>query len=154
MDTCVQFSVFLANKPGAFTRVFRELAKAKVNVTALTMMDSVEHGVLRMIVSAPELARPVFSQLNIPVTETEVLAVTLPNKPGAAADLCDRLSAKRINIAYMYCTGGVRGRNTVVVVRVPNIQKAIKAINSTRTPRRDMKIKLRRPTTRKKKRMK
>jgi len=152
MESCIQFSVFLANKPGVFSQVFRELAKAKVNVTALTMMDSVEHGVLRMVVSDPKLARSVFQQLNIPVTETEVLSVTLPNKPGAAADLCDRLSTKRINIAYMYCTGGVRGRTTVVVVRVPNIQKAIKAIEANRMPRRDMKIKLRRPTTHKKKR--
>ncbi len=152
MESCIQFSVFLANKPGVFSQVFSELAKAKVNVTALTMMDSVEHGVLRMIVSDPKQARSVFKQLNIPVTEAEVLAVTLPNKPGAAADLCDRLSKKKINIAYMYCTGGVRGRNTVVMLRVPDIKKAIKAIDGNRAPRRDMKIKLRRPTTRKKKR--
>ena len=145
MDRCVQFSIFLVNKPGVLNQIFRELGKSKINVRTLAMMDSVEHGVLRMIVNDPDEARSVFKKLNIPVTETDVLAVTLSNHPGAAADLCDRLSTAHMHIGYMYCTGGARGGKTVVVLKVPDIKKAIKVLEDTKNNRRDMKVKLRRP---------
>lgn len=147
MEKHVQFSFFLVNKPGVLSRIFREMAKAKVNVKALAMMDSMEHGVLRMVVDDAQAARGVLSGLSIPVNEAEVLAVTLPNRPGAAADLCERLSEAHINIGYMYCTGGAAGGKSVIVLKVPDIQKAMKVLdtNHVRGPRRDMKIKLRRP---------
>ena len=146
MEKYIQFSFFLVNKPGVLTRIFRDLAKAKVNVKALAMMDSMEHGVLRMVVDNPAGARRVLAGLSIPVNEAEVLAITLPNRPGAAADLCERLSESHINIGYMYCTGGAAGGKSVVVLKVPDIAKAMKVLDSNhRAPRRDMKIKLRRP---------
>lgn len=145
MERCVQFSIFLVNKPGVLTQIFRELAKGKVNITNIAMMDSMEHGVLRMIVDNPAAARPVLAKLNIPMAETDVLAVTLPNRPGAAADLCERLADAHITISYMYCTGGAVGGKTVVVLKVPDIKKAVKVIEGGKNTRRDMKIKLRRP---------
>ena len=148
MDKYTQFSVFLVNKPGVLSQIFSDLAKAKINVTSIAMMDSMEHVVLRMVVEDPSEARPVFQSLNIPVKETEVLGVTLPNRPGAAADLCERLATNHIHVGYMYCTSGVRGGKTLVVIKVPNIAKAIKVLGATKTTRRDMKVKLRRPATR------
>jgi hypothetical protein len=146
METCVQFSVFLPNKPGVLSQVFRELGRAKVNITNIAMMDSTEHGVLRMVVDNVPVARSVLAKLNIPVTEAEVLAIELPNRPGAAADLCEKLSGAHINIGYLYCTTGGRSGRTTVVIKVPDNRKAIKVLeNSTKAPRRDMKIKLRRP---------
>lgn len=146
METCIQFSIFLANKPGVLTQIFRELARVKVNITNIAMMDSTEHGVLRLIVDEPDVARHVLANLNIPVNETEVLTVELPNRPGAAADLCDKLSASHINVGYLYCTSGAKGGRTTVVIKVPDIKKAVKVLeNSTKTPRRDIKIKIRRP---------
>jgi len=146
MERQIQFSIFLVNKPGVLSQIFRELARARVNITNIAMMDSTEHGVLRLVVDDPASVRPVFARLNIPVSETDVLAVALPNRPGAAADLCDRLAASHINIGYMYCTGGAAGGRTVVVLKVPDIKKAIKVLeNGGKAPRRDMRIKLRRP---------
>lgn len=146
MERQVQFSIFLVNKPGVLSQIFRELARAKVNITNIAMMDSTEHGVLRMVVDDARAARAVFAKLNIPGDETEVLAVALPNRPGAAADLCDRLAAAHINIGYMYCTGGAAGGKTVVVLKVPDLNKAMKVLeNGGKAQRRDMKIKLRRP---------
>ena len=147
MEKYVQFSIFLVNKPGVLSQIFRELAKSKINVTSLAMMDSMEHGVLRLIADNAEAARPVFQKLNVPVTETDVLGVTLSNRPGAAADLCDRLSAAHVHIGYMYCTTGARGGKTIVVLKVPDIKKAIKSLESPRATRRDMKVKLRRPAS-------
>lgn len=145
METRIQFSIFLVNKPGILSGIFRALAKAKVNVTGIVMMDSMEHGVLRMTVANPTEARPVFLKLDVPVTETEVLAVPLANRPGAVADVCERLSAAHITLGYMYCTTGGRGGKTYVFLKVPDIKKAVKALDGTRNTRRDMKVKLRRP---------
>lgn len=145
MEKRVQFSIFLVNKPGVLSQIFRELAKAKINVTSMVMMDSVEHGVLRMVVEDAQTARALIKNTGIPVTETDVLAVTLSNRPGAAADLCERLSAAHITIAYMYCTTGNSGGRTVAVLKVPDIKKAIKVLEAGKTKRRDMKVKLRRP---------
>ncbi len=149
MEKCVQFSVFLMNKPSALSRIFRELAKAKVNINALAMMDSMEHGVLRLIVADPTAARNVLQTLNVPATETEVLTTTLSNRPGAVADLCDRLSAAHVRIGYMYCTSGAKGGKTTVVLKVPDMKKAMKVAEAQKPTRKDMKIKLRRPTAKK-----
>ncbi len=145
MERYLQFSIFLVNKPGVLSMIFREIAKAKINITSIAMMDSMEHGVLRMIVDDPSATRSVLKRLDIPVTENEVLGVTLPNRPGAAADLCDRLASKHVNIGYMYCTAGVQGGKTMVVIRVPDMKKAVKVLEGAKNKRRDMKIKLRRP---------
>lgn len=151
MEKCVQFSFFLVNKPGVLTQIFKELAKAKVNIKAIAMMDSMEHGVLRMVVDDPAAARPVFHRLSVQVTEADMLAVTLPNRPGTVADLCERLASKRINIGYMYCTTGAKGGKTQALLKVPDIAKAIKFLETNgRNPRKDMKVKLRRPTARRK----
>ena len=148
MEKCVQFSIFLANKPGVLSRIFRELGKAKVNISTIAMMDSMEHGVLRTIVDDPSTARSVFQKLNVSVSETEVLTIALPNRPGAAADLCERMAAAHISIGYMYCTGGAKGGKTTMVLRVPSIKKAMKILEDVKAPRRDMKVKLRRPAAR------
>ncbi len=148
MEKITQFSIFLVNKPGVLSQIYRELAKAKVNVTGITMMDSVEHGVLRLMVNDPAAARPVLAKLNVPITETDVLAVTLANRPGAAADMCERLADAHIHIGYMYCTTGTRGGKTTAVVKVPDIKKAIKVLEKQKSTRRDMKVKLRRPARR------
>lgn len=145
METCVQFSIFLVNKPGVLSSIFRELAKAKINIRSIAMMDSMEHGVLRLIAEDPAAVRPIIQKLNVPATETDVLAVTLPNRPGAAADLCERLSSAHITIGYMYCTVGAKGGKTLVVLKVPDMKKAMKAAGAAKSTRRDMKVKLRRP---------
>ena len=149
MEKCIQFSVFLVNKPGVLTQIFGELGKAKINIMALAMMDSVEHGVLRLVVDDDATARSIFKNLNVPVKETDVVAVTLSNRPGAAADLCDRLSSAHMTIAYMYCTGGARGGKTTMVLNVPDIRKAMKLLDGAKDNRRDMRVKLRRPVARK-----
>lgn len=145
MEKLKQFSLFLADKHGSMTQIFRELAKAKINITGMALMDSMEHGVLRMIVSDPPAARSAFQRLNVQATETEVLAVGLPNRPGAVADICEKLSAAHVAVGYLYCTTGARGGKATVFLKVPNIAKAVKVLENSKQTRRDMKVKLRRP---------
>ena len=147
MQIETQFSVFLVNKPGVLAQVLGELAKTKVNIAAMTMADTTEHGVLRLIVDNPAEARQVMKKLSIPVTETEVLSVDMPNRPGAIADLCGKLAAEHVNISYAYATAGAPGGKSKVVVKVADMNKA-KAVLQTQGPRRRQTTLGRRPRVR------
>jgi hypothetical protein len=126
-----QFSIFMVNKPGVLARVLGEFARAKINVTALTMMDSVEHGVLRVVVAAPEKAKEVLSKLNMPYNQTEVLCVTLDNKSGALAAVAEKLAKNHINISYAYCTAGAKGGRTTGVLKIADVKKAMRLLQQS-----------------------
>ena len=140
-----QFSVFLANKPKVLAQVCQELARAKVNIQAMSMMDSVEHGVLRIVPADAQKARKVMHGLGLQIQETEVLCVTMPNRPGAMADLLIRLASVHIKLSYAYVTSGVAGGKTIAVMKVNNMAKAQKALENRKSGTRDMSSKLRRP---------
>lgn len=129
MEIVTQFSIFLINKPGILAQVLNELAREKVNIIAMTMMDSVEHGVLRLVAAQPDHARTILKNLSVEVNESEVLCLTLPNKPGALADVATRLSAEHININYCYVTTGARGGKTTGVLKVADLKKAMKILS-------------------------
>lgn len=146
MQLVMQYSVFLENKPGLLAQVARQLAKAKINVLAMTMMDSSEHGVLRMVVgNGKDAFRQAIGGLNLPMTETEVLLVDMPNRPGSLAEVCGRLAEAHINISYAYCTTGAPGGKTNGVFKVADIKKAMKVLAKAAPKHRDAKEKIRRP---------
>ena len=119
MYTAPQFSVFMVNKPGVLARVLGEFAKARINITAITMMDSAEHGVMRVVFEKPEAAREVLTKLNMPYNET-----------GALATVAEKLSKGHINISYAYCTAGGRGGRTTGVLKVSDVKKAMKLLQN------------------------
>ena len=131
----VQFSVVLANKPGMLGRVVQHLADRKVNLLAVSMMDSTEHGVLRLVAEEPDLARKSLSEVDATHTETAVITSTLPNKAGALADLVERLDQEHIQVHYAYGTSGARNGRGLGVFKVSNPNKAIQVL-SERRPRR------------------
>jgi hypothetical protein len=136
MQTETQFSVFLVNKPGVLAQVLGELAKAKVNIIAMTMADTTEHGVLRLIADDPGTARKVMKKLSIPVTEADVLAVEVPSRPGSIADICARLAADHVNIAYAYATSSGTGGKTMCIVKVADMTKAKSVLQAPPSKRR------------------
>jgi hypothetical protein len=137
MYSGTQFSVFLVDRPGVLARVTDALAQAKVNLSALTLMDSVEHGVLRFVCDDPNRARQALRSLNFPMTETDVLMVELPNRPGSMADLCAKLGAAHISIKYAYVTTGAPGGRTLGIFKVSDSKKASKILNNRAPKRRD-----------------
>ena len=146
MELVKQFSVFLVNKPGILAQVSRQLAQAKINIVAMTMMDSSEHGVLRLVATNPDKLRKTLAALNLPTTETDVALVDLTNKPGALADVCGKLAAAHININYAYCTASSRSGKAKAIFKVADMKKAQKVLNKKMpAKRRDMTRKLRRP---------
>jgi hypothetical protein len=123
-----QFSVFLVNKPGILAQVTQALADAKVNVVAMTLVDSQEHGVLRVVAEKPDLVNSALTKLNLPVTQTEVLCLELSNRPGALADVAGLLGTNHININYAYCTSGAPGGKTTGIFKVADQNKAMKLL--------------------------
>jgi len=128
MYVVAQFSIFMVNKPGVLAQVLGEFAQAKINIIAMTMMDSVEHGVMRVVFAAPERAKKVLSKLNMPYNETEVLCVNLANRAGALAVVAERLARNHINISYAYCTAGAKGGRTTGVLKVADVKKAMRIL--------------------------
>ena len=135
--TDTQFSVFLANKPNVLAQVCRQLADDRINIVALSMMDATEHGVLRLVAENPDLARQSLGNLNVPHAETTVLVTTLPNHPGALADIVGRLAANHISVNYAYCTTGATGGHTLGIFRVSDVKKATQVLDE-RKPRRKL----------------
>src|SRR6516225_4742914 len=109
VQTTKQITVFLENKPGRLANVLSALAREKVNITAMSVMDKHEHSVLRVVTDDPAATVRLVQGLNMPCTETDVLAVELRNQPGALAHVCELLAAEHINVDYAYCSSG--GRN-------------------------------------------
>ncbi len=134
-----QFSVFLANKPGILSQVCDSLAEKKVNLLALTLMDSVEHGVFRFVPANVTKARDVIKTLNLPMTETEVLKADMSNRPGALADLCARLNSDHIRIKYAYVTSGAAGGRTTGIFKVDNMKRALKIALPKKSKRKEKK---------------
>jgi hypothetical protein len=137
MRTDTQFSVILANKPALLARICQQLADDKVNILALSMMDSTEHGVLRLVAEDSRRARQSLAVLNVSTHETTVLLATLPNRPGALADVVERLAIHHIGVNYAYCTAGAPGGRSLGVFRVSDVQKATKVL-AERQPRRKL----------------
>lgn len=140
MHTAVQFSIFMVNKPGVLAQVLNEFAKAKINIMAVTMMDSAEHGVMRVVFTAPKKAREILEKLNMPYNETEVLCVTLTNQSGALASVVEKLARNHINITYAYCTAGAKGGRTTGILKVADVKKATKILEQS-TGSKDSKSK-------------
>ena len=131
LDT--QFSIFMVNKPGVLSQLLNVLAHEKVNIVALTMMDSVEHGVMRLVGTKAAKIRDILKKMNLQYSETQVLCVNLPNTAGAFASVAEKLSKAHINVAYAYCTAGARGGRTTGVLKVADVKKAMKILQDKST---------------------
>jgi hypothetical protein len=128
METSKQVSVFLENKPGRLANVLSALAREKVNITALSVMDSHEHSVLRVVANDTTKTIQILNTLNMPHAETEVVLVELRNQPGALAKVCEMLAGEHINIDYCYCSSGGRNGRVLGVFKVSNTEKAARVL--------------------------
>ena len=125
-----QCSIFLINRPGVLADVTDALSKAGVNIFALSLSDSGEHGVLRIVTTDSEQTRKVLNEAHDRWTETEILVVPMTNETGAFAGLVDKLAAAKINITYVYCTAPESGGTTNAVVKLADPAGALKLLGS------------------------
>lgn len=142
-----QYSIFMVNKPGVLAKVLNEFAHAKINIVALTMVDTVEHGVMRLVATPRAKVKKMLDKLNMQYGETDILCLNLPNKAGALADVTQKLAKAHINITYAYCTAGARGGRTTGILKVADVKKAMKILGkgtSTTAPTKKSKKAVRR----------
>ena len=128
IETATQLAVFLANRPGALARVCEALAKAEININALATSDTVDHTVVRMVVTDPTKALMLLGEAGVLALETEVLMIETVNQPGVLAKIADRLAEAKVNIEYVYLAGGRAVENGLVVLRPSDIEKAQSAL--------------------------
>jgi hypothetical protein len=128
MEIVTQLSVFLANKPGTLAAVCEELAKAKINIAALTISDTVDHAVVRMVVSNPRKALELFEERGVLVVENNVLSIENSNQPGSLAQIATRLSKGKVNIDYAYLATSPGSKKGLLIVRTSDSKKALKLL--------------------------
>jgi hypothetical protein len=125
MEIAKQLSVFLDNKPGTLAKMCDALAAAKINIYALTISDTIDHAVVRMVVSDPIGALHIFGEHGVLVVENDVLMLENSNKPGALAAIAQKLAKARINIEYAYLATSPGAKLGLLILRVKNPSKAL-----------------------------
>ena len=121
-----QLSIFLENKKGRFTEVTTILGEAGINMTAFTVAENSDFGIVRMIVSDPERARYVLKENKYAVSVTDVLCLQMPNEPGALSKVMKIITQADISIEYMYAFS--IGNGAVVVIRPDNLEKTMSVL--------------------------
>ncbi len=130
MQITKQLAIFLDNRPGMLARVADALAEAKVNIYAISTSDTVDHSVIRLVVSDYRKALHVFEERGTLVVEDDVLMIDGTNKPGELAQLAHKLAEASVNIEYCYCATSSESKRGLMIMRVSNPKKALKALNS------------------------
>ena len=128
-----QLSLFLVNKPGVLGKVCSTLGANGINIRGISISDTVDHAVVRLIVDAPKKASHVLGDHGVLVIETDVLAVQVGNHPGELAKVARKLSRGKVNIEYAYGTSD--GTASTMFIRVSDVRKGIKLL----TPIKKMK---------------
>jgi hypothetical protein len=123
-----QISIFLENAKGRLAEVTRTLAREKVNIRALSLADTADFGVLRIIVQDPERCLSVLKAAGFVAQETRVIAVEVPDKPGGLARILETLDGGGINVEYMYAYVEKSRDNAVVLCKIDEEKKALEAL--------------------------
>ena len=125
-----QLSIFLENQSGRLAEVTGALGREGVNIRALSLADTSGFGILRLIVNDIEKARNVLHDKGFTVSETDVIAVEVPDKPGGLSGILNALAEDGINIEYMYAFVEKSSKDAIVIFRIENIDEGIKALHA------------------------
>ncbi|MFQ5964554.1 MAG: ACT domain-containing protein [Candidatus Scalinduaceae bacterium] len=124
MGIAKQFTILLENKPGALANICSELASKDINILAISVLDTIDSGLIRMVVSDPIGAKKVFDDAGFNAVETDVLAVEMTDKPGTLAEIARQLYKARINIEYAYASVPPDEGKSLGIFWVSNLKKA------------------------------
>ncbi|HXX80246.1 MAG TPA: ACT domain-containing protein [Thermodesulfovibrionales bacterium] len=127
-----QISIFLENKSGRLAEVTDLLAKSGINIRALSLADTADFGILRLILNDSEKAKKVLKENGFTVGKTEVIAVEVPDRPGGLAGILNALKGEGINVEYMYAFVQKSGENAIIIFRFDELEKAIAALQKAR----------------------
>lgn len=134
MQTAKQFSVRLVNKPGRLSSVLSALAKEKVELVALSVMDAGDRSTLRFVPDDPAMAMSALETLQTDFEIADVLVVEISGRNGAFRKICEKLSSEHLNVDYAYGSCSQHGGQgqTCAVVKVNDLAKAQRVLSETR----------------------
>ena len=124
-----QITVFLENSEGRLAALCRTLADAGVSMSALTIADTTDYGVVRIICDNPDGALKVLTESDFRAVSTMVSAIQVPNRPGGLADLLDKLDSLDLNIEYGYCFS-VNNELAVDVLKISGAERTAEAVRA------------------------
>ncbi|MBQ4120651.1 MAG: hypothetical protein IJD35_01415 [Clostridia bacterium] len=126
--TISQLSVFVENKQGSMSGIAEVLAEAGIDIRALTIADTTDFGILRLIVRNPEEAKKVLQEKNFVVTINQVVGVEVPDQVGGLARVLRILDDALINIEYMYDFLAIKEEKAYIIIRVENNAKTVELL--------------------------
>ena len=122
-----QISVFMQNQPGALAKFTKTLMDKQINIRAVTVSETADYGIMRMIVDKSDEAIEVLKRKNYIVSVTDVIAVDLPDKTEALYEVAQILGENNINIEYFYTSSYLKEEN-IIILRVDDNNKSIKIL--------------------------
>lgn len=125
-----QISVFIENRAGRLETVAKRLGEAGINIRALSLADTSDFGILRLIVNQPEAASELLRREGFTIRLTDVVAVEIPDVPGGLAGVLSILGQKGINVEYMYAFVEKRQGKAVVIFRFENLELAVQTLEA------------------------
>ena len=134
MNKVEQISIFLENKPGGLEFVTRVLKDAGINIRALSLADTSDFGVLRLIVNDVEKAKRILKENGFTVGRTSVVAVLVPDRPGGLHGILQTLSGQGVNVEYMYAYVQPGGSNALLIFRFDRTEQAIEVLQQNGIP--------------------
>ena len=111
MANAKQISVFVDNKPNQLTGVMSLLKESGINIRALSLADTSDFGILRMVVNDTDKTEKVLKNASYAVTVTEIVAITIPDSPGQLSRVLDILGAENVNLEYLYAFTGASDKS-------------------------------------------
>ena len=132
MQITKQLAIFLDNRPGMLASVADALAEAGINIYAITTSDTVDHSVIRLVVSDYRKALHVFEEHGTLVVEDDVLLIDGSNEPGELARIAHKLADAKVNIEYCYSATPANAKKGLMIMRVSNPAKALKVLDASK----------------------
>ena len=126
-----QISIFLENKPGGLEDATRILKEANVNIRTLSLADTSDFGILRLIVNDVEKAVAALKAQGLRVSRTTVVAVEVPDRPGGLHSILEALSKQGVNVEYLYAFVERSGQDAVIIFRFDNPDAAIEVLQKS-----------------------
>lgn len=126
-----QISIFLENKPGGLEDATRILKEADVNIRTLSLADTSDFGILRLIVNDVEKAVAALKAQGLRVSRTTVVAVEVPDRPGGLHSILEALSKQGVNVEYLYAFVERSGQDAVIIFRFDNPDAAIEVLQKS-----------------------
>ncbi|MDO9514697.1 MAG: ACT domain-containing protein [Syntrophales bacterium] len=123
-----QISVFMENKPGGLEHVTRVLADADINIRALSLADTSDFGILRLILNDIDSAEKALQGEGFTVRRTHVVAVEIPDRPGGMHSISKVLAGKNINVEYAYAFVERSGENAIIIFKFDDIDMGIEVL--------------------------